>query len=110
EVACLAASAQPTNPRSRRRNWIFLTRTHSQVGSADRCGPGVPRQCARVIAKRGRSRHQSARGCKRRAYRTPRRLLTDANCRNSAENLTGISEKNARKIFGRISEIGRAHV
>src|SRR6266581_6441672 len=96
EAPCLAARAQPTNPRPRRRTWIFLTRTHGQVSSVDRCGPGVPRQCARVIAKRGRSRHQSARGCKRRAYRTPRRLLTDAIRRNSAENLTGISESNAK--------------
>src|SRR5437762_2470820 len=67
EVACLAARAQPANPRSRRRNWIFLARTHGQVSSVDRCRPGVPRQCARVIAKRGRCRHESARGCKRRA-------------------------------------------
>src|SRR5437016_9713297 len=97
EAACLAASAQPANPRSRRRNWIFLARTHGQVSSVNRCGPSVSRQCARVIAKRGRCRHQSARGCKRRAYRTPRRLLTDANRRNSAENLTSISEKNAKR-------------
>src|SRR5437899_10158831 len=27
EAACLAASAKPANPRSRRRNWIFLART-----------------------------------------------------------------------------------
>src|SRR2546429_6375591 len=33
EAACLAARAQPANPRSRRRNWIFLTRTHGQVTS-----------------------------------------------------------------------------
>src|SRR2546429_5607719 len=50
EAACLAARAQPANPRSRRRNWIFFARTHGQVGSVDRCGPRVPRQCARVIA------------------------------------------------------------
>src|SRR6266403_799424 len=97
EAACLAARAEPANPRSRRRNWIFLARTHGQVSSVDRCGPGVPRQCARVVTKRGRSRHQSARGCKRRAYRTSRRLLTDANRRNSAENLTGISASNAKR-------------
>src|SRR5436190_6222926 len=97
EAACLAASAKPANPRSRRRNWIFLARTHCQVSSVDGCRPGVPRQCARVIAKRGRCRHESARGCKRRAYRTPRRLLTDANCRNSAENLTGISASDAKR-------------
>src|SRR6266404_3491637 len=97
EAACLAAGAQPANPRSRRRNWIFPTRTHGQVSSVDLCGPGVPRQCARIVAKRGRCRHESARGCKRRAYRTPRRLFTDASRRNSAENLTGISEKNAKR-------------
>src|SRR4029077_6562760 len=97
EAACLAACSQPANPRSRRRNWIFLTRTHGQVSSVDRCGPGVPRRCARVIEKRGRSRHESARDCKRRAYRTPRRLLTDANRRNSAENLAGISAGNAKR-------------
>src|SRR6185369_14022267 len=97
EAACLAARAQPTNPRSRRRNWIFLTRTHGQVSSVDRCGPGVTRRCARVIEKRGRSRHESAHGCKRRAYRTPRRLLTDANRRNSAENLAGISAGDAKR-------------
>src|SRR5260370_12498835 len=97
EAACLATRAKPANPRSRRRNWIFLTRTHGQVSSVDRCWPGVPRQCARVVAKRGRSRHQSARRCKRGAYRTPRRLLTDANRGNSAENPTGISEKNAKR-------------
>src|ERR1700746_3067524 len=50
EAACLAARAKPANPRSRRRNWIFLTRTHCQVSSADRCGRGVPRQGARVVA------------------------------------------------------------
>src|SRR5207249_7677131 len=76
EAACLAAGAQPANPRSRRRTWIFLARTYGQVSSVDRRRPGLPRQCASVIAKRGRSRHQSARGCKRRAYRTPRRLLS----------------------------------
>src|SRR5882762_5091991 len=97
EAACLAARAKPANPRSRRRTWIFLARTHGQVGSVDRCGPGVPRQCARVITKRGRSRHQSARRCGRRAYRTPRRLLTDASRRNSAENLAGMSEENAKR-------------
>jgi len=32
-----------------------------------------------LLQKRGRSRHESARGCKRRAYRAPRRLLTDTN-------------------------------
>src|SRR5229473_7377937 len=57
EVACLAARAQPANPRSRRRNWIFLTRTHGQVSSVERCWPRVSRQCARVVTKRGRSRH-----------------------------------------------------
>src|SRR6266403_2295693 len=88
EAACLTASAKPANPRSRRRNWIFLARTHGQVGSVDRCGPGVPRQCARVIAKRGRCRHESARDCKRGAYRTPRRLLSGEYRRNSAENFT----------------------
>src|SRR4029077_13543143 len=82
-------------PRPRWRD--FITRTHGQVSPVDRCGPGIPRQCARVIAKLGRSRHQSARGCKRRAYRTPRRLLTDANRRNSAENLTGISAGDAER-------------
>src|SRR6266446_8626282 len=41
EAACLAARAQPANPRSRRRNWIFLARTHGQVSSVDRCGPGI---------------------------------------------------------------------
>src|SRR5438874_5380180 len=97
EVACLAARAQPANPRPRRRNWIFLARTHGQVSSVDRCRPGVPRQCARVVTKRGRSRHGSPRGCERRAYRTPRGLLTDASRRNSAENLTSISEKNAKR-------------
>src|SRR6266550_5506664 len=75
EVACLAASAKPANPRSRRRTWIWLARTHGQVGSVDRCGPSVPRECARVVTKRGRSRYESARGCKRRAHRTARRLL-----------------------------------
>src|SRR6267378_4633694 len=30
EAACLAAGAQPANPRPRRRNWIFLARTHGQ--------------------------------------------------------------------------------
>src|SRR5438094_7178823 len=78
-------------------NWIFIAGTNGQVSSVDRCGPGVPRQCARVITKRGRCRHESARGCKRRAYRTPRRLLTDANCRNSAENVTGISGGDAKR-------------
>ncbi len=97
EAACLAARAQPANPRSRRRTWIFPARTHGQVSSVDRCGPGVPRQCACVVTKRGRCRHESARGCKRRAYRTPRRLLTDANCRNSAENVTGISGGDAKR-------------
>src|SRR6266403_5747270 len=97
EAACFAAGAQPTNPRPRRRNWIFLTRTHGQVGSIDRRRPGVPRQCARVITKRGRSRHQSARGCKRRAYRSPRGLLTDSIRRDPAENLTGISEGDAKR-------------
>jgi len=52
---------------------------------------------ARVITKRGRSRHQSARGCKRRAHRTPRWLLTDASRRNSAENLAGISADDAKR-------------
>src|SRR6266478_2951429 len=97
EAACLAASAKPANPRSRSRNRIFITRTHGQVSSVNRCRPGVPRQCARFVTKRGRSRHESARGCKRGAYRTPRRLLTDASRRNSAENPTGISEKNAKR-------------
>src|SRR6266404_1248495 len=97
ETACLAAGAKPANPRSRRRTWIFLARAHGQVRSVDRRRPGVPRQCARLIAKRGRCRHESARCCGRRAYRTPHRLLTDANCRNSAENLTGISAKNAKR-------------
>src|SRR5437016_14559234 len=97
ETSRIPASVKPANPRSRRRNWIFLTRTHGQVSSVDRRWPGVSRQCARVIAKRGRSRHESARGCKRRAYRTPRRLLTDASRRNSAENPTGISERNAKR-------------
>src|SRR6266478_2444357 len=53
EAACLAASVKPANPRSRRRNWIFLARTYCQVGSVDRRGPRVPRQCARLVAKRG---------------------------------------------------------
>src|SRR5438105_169015 len=97
EVASLVARAKPANPRSRRRNWIFLARTHGQFSSIDRCRPGVPRQCTRVVAKRGRSRQKSARGCKRRACRTARRLLTDASRRNSAENLTDISEKNAKR-------------
>src|SRR5437870_12247160 len=97
EAACLAAGAQPANPRSRRRNWIFLARTHGQVGSVDRCWPGVPRQCARVIAKRGRSHHESARGCKRRAYRTPGRLLSEKHRRTSAENLTDISARDAKR-------------
>src|ERR1700758_557732 len=52
---------------------------------------------ARAIAKRGRSRHESARGCNSRAYRTPRWLFTDANRRNSAENLTGISTGDAKR-------------
>jgi len=52
---------------------------------------------ARVITKRGRSRHQGARGCKRRAHRTPRWLLTDASRRNSAENLAGISADDAKR-------------
>src|SRR5438132_2483521 len=30
EAACFAAGAEPANPRSRRRNWIFLARTHGQ--------------------------------------------------------------------------------
>src|SRR5437899_8438714 len=97
EAACLAARAQPANPRSGRRNWILLARTHGEVSSVNRCRPGVSRQCARVIAKRGRCRHESARGCRRRACRTPRRLLTDVNRRNSAENLTGISAGNAKR-------------
>src|SRR5882724_3212637 len=97
EAACLAAGTKPANPRSRRRTWIFFTRTHGQVSSVDRCRPGVPRRCPRVIATRGRSCQGSARGCKRRAYRTPRGLLTDANCRNSAENLTGISASDAKR-------------
>ena len=88
EVASLVARAKPANPRSRRRNWIFLARTPGQVSSVDRRWPGVPRQCARVVTKRG---------CERRAYRTPRGLLTDASRRNSAENLTSISEKNAKR-------------
>ena len=50
-----------------------------------------------LLQKRGRSRHQSARGCQRRAYRTPRRPLADANRRNSAENLAGISLGNAKR-------------
>src|SRR5438552_2326508 len=91
EAACLAAGAQPANSRSRRRNRIFITRTHGQVSPVNRCRPGVPRQCARVITKRGRSRHESARRCKRRAYRTPGRLLSGEHRRNFAENLTGIS-------------------
>src|SRR5947208_11648233 len=49
ETSRIPASVKPANPRSRRRNWIFLTRTHSQVSSVDRCGPGVPRQCAHVL-------------------------------------------------------------
>src|SRR6266480_5184415 len=97
KAACLAARAQPANPRSRRGTWIFLARTYSQVGSVNRCRPGVPRQCARVITKRGRSRHESARRCKRRAYRTPRRLLSREYRRNSAENLTSISAGNAKR-------------
>src|SRR5438132_161267 len=88
EAACFAASVKPANPRPRRRNWIFLARTPGQVSSVDRRWPGVPRQCARVVTKRG---------CERRAYRTPRGLLTDASRRNSAENLTSISEKNAKR-------------
>src|SRR6266550_873583 len=35
EAACLAARAQPANPRPRRRNWIFPARTHGQVSSVD---------------------------------------------------------------------------
>src|SRR5438477_8344610 len=97
ETSRIPASVKPANPRSRRRNWIFLARTHGQVGSVDRCGPGVPRQCARVIAKRGRSHHESARGCKRRAYRTPGRLLSGEHRRNSAENLTDISAGDAKR-------------
>src|SRR5438874_4879675 len=97
EAACLAARAKPANSRSRRRNRIFITRTHGQISSVDRCRPGVPRQCARVIAKRGRSRHESARRCKRRAYRTPGRLLSGEYRRNSGENLTGISAGDAKR-------------
>jgi hypothetical protein len=41
EAACLAARAKPANPRSRRRNWIFLTRTHGQVSSV---GGGLIKQ------------------------------------------------------------------
>src|SRR5438874_1909323 len=97
EAACLAAGAQPANSRSRSRNRIFITRTHGQVSSVDRCRPGVLRQCARFVTKRGRSRHESARGCKRGAYRTPRRLLSGEYRRNSAENFTGISASNAKR-------------
>jgi len=93
----LASTRSAGKSRSRRRTWIFLTRTHGQISSVDRCRPRVPRQCACVIAKRGGSRHESARGCKRRACRTPRRLLTDASRRNSAENLRGISESDAKR-------------
>ena len=74
----------------------LLERTAKSVRLTD-AGRGVPRQCSRVIAKRGRSRHESARGCQRRAYRTPRRPLADANRRNSAENLAGISRGNAKR-------------
>src|SRR5438093_5427928 len=35
EAACFAAGAQPANSRSRRRNRIFITRTHGQVSSVD---------------------------------------------------------------------------
>src|SRR6266567_3503852 len=97
EAACLAAGAQPANPRSGRRTWIFLTRTHGQVSSVNRCRPGVPRQCARFVTKRGRCHHESARRCKRRAYGTPGRLLSGEYRRNSAENLTGISAGNAKR-------------
>jgi len=74
----------------------LLERTAKSVRLTD--AGRVPRQCARVVAKRGRSRHESARRCKRRAHRAPCRLLTDANRRDSAENLAGISAGDAKRL------------
>jgi len=66
----------------------LLERTAKSVRLTD-AGRAFPRQCARVVTKRGRCRHESARGCKRRAYRTPRGLLTDANRRNNVGAVAG---------------------
>src|SRR6266705_1877099 len=45
----------------------------------------------------GRAFLDNARGCKRGAYRTPRRLLSGEYRRNSAENFTGISAGDAKR-------------
>src|SRR5438552_6088188 len=52
--------AQPANPRSRRRNWIFLTRTHGQVTSVDRRWPGVPRHLRRRLRRGNPARNGGA--------------------------------------------------
>src|SRR5438128_587927 len=60
EAACLAARVKPANPRSRRRNWIFLTRTRGQVTSVDRRWPGVPRHLRRRLRRGNPARNGSA--------------------------------------------------
>src|SRR2546423_878544 len=60
EAACLAAGAKPANPRSRRRTWILFTRTHGQVSSVDRCGPGVPRHLRRRLRRGNPARNGGA--------------------------------------------------
>src|SRR6202043_1233407 len=95
KAACLTASAKPSNPRSRRRNWIFLARTHGQVSSLDRCRPEVPRRCARVVAKRGRSSHESARHF--RQTRIACRRLASRDWTHDAGTSAGVSASRAER-------------
>jgi hypothetical protein len=74
--------------------FCLLERTAKSVRLTE-SWPSVPKRRARVVAARGRSRQKSTRGCKRRAYRTPRRLLADAGCAYFAESIARISTRYA---------------
>jgi len=96
EVACLAARAQPANPRSRRRTWIFLLERYGQVSSVTDAGRVFLDQCARVIAKRG----EAVTKARAVASAEPTALHVGHSPtyrRNSAENLAGISLGNAKR-------------
>src|SRR5437660_12380457 len=92
EAACLAARAKPANPRSRRRNWIFLTRTHGQVSSVDRRGPG-------------RSSTMLARYCKTRTKpsRKRARLLAQSLPNSTSATHRRQPPKFCRKPYGHFS-------
>src|SRR5215471_6162655 len=97
EVACISAGLESADSRSRRRNWIWLARTHRQIGATYGSWSRISERCAGTVGKRRRSREESARSCKHRAYRASRRLLTDSVRRDPAENLTGVSAGDAKR-------------